>query len=134
MPRRHRFESEALQYLHDRYIGDDPKQRAVYEEELANAEVARAIYELRSKRGLSQRALADLVGTTASVISRLEDAQYDGHSLAMLRRIAAACDRRLVIRFVRRWNTRGVRHRRRRYLQIRNLAVLVPEAADTLAR
>jgi hypothetical protein len=30
------------------------------------------------------------VGTTQSVISRLEDADYEGHSLAMLRRIARA--------------------------------------------
>ena len=29
--------------------------------------------------------MADRVGTTASVISRLEDADYTGHSLAMLR-------------------------------------------------
>lgn len=37
---------------------------------------------------LSQRELAKLVGTTASVICRLEDADYDGHSLSMLIRIA----------------------------------------------
>jgi transcriptional regulator with XRE-family HTH domain len=49
---------------------------------------------------LSQRELAKRVGTTASVICRLEDADYRGHSLAMLRRIAAALDRRLEIRFV----------------------------------
>jgi hypothetical protein len=41
-----------------------------------------------------------MIGTTASVISRLEDADYEGHSLAMLRRIAAALDKRVEIRFV----------------------------------
>ena len=50
--------------------------------------------------GLSQRQLAKLVFTTASVICRLEDADYDGHSLAMLRRIAAALDKRVEIRFL----------------------------------
>ena len=38
--------------------------------------------------------------TTASVICRLEDADYEGHSLAMLNRIAAALNRRVEIRFV----------------------------------
>jgi transcriptional regulator with XRE-family HTH domain len=100
MPRKHRFESEALRFLFDRYVGDDPKQRATYEEELANAEVARALYELRTKAGLAQRELAKLIGTTPSAISRLEDAQYEGHSLAMLRRVAAVFDKRVEIRFV----------------------------------
>jgi len=39
-------------------------------------------------------------GTNASVICRLEDAEYEGHSLAMLRRIAAALNQRVEIRFV----------------------------------
>jgi predicted transcriptional regulator len=46
--------------------------------------------------------LARRVGTTQSVISRLEDAGYEGHSLAMLNRIAAAMERRVEIRFVSR--------------------------------
>ena len=100
MPRKHRFESRALRFLFGRYIGDDPKQRATYEEELADAEVARTLWELRTKAGLTQRELAERVGTTASAISRLEDARYGGHSLAMLRRIAAAFDLRLEVRFV----------------------------------
>ncbi len=60
------------------------------EEARANDEVARKIYELRKKADLSQRQLAKLVGTTASVICLLEDADYQGHSLSMLRRIASA--------------------------------------------
>ena len=44
--------------------------------------------------------MARKAGTTASVICRLEDADYEGHSLAMLRRIAAALDKRVEIRFV----------------------------------
>jgi DNA-binding XRE family transcriptional regulator len=68
--------------------------------EETNAEIARKIYDLRSEAGLSQRALAKLVGTTASVICRLEDSDYEGHSLAMLRRIAEALNKRVEIRFV----------------------------------
>ena len=92
--------SAALQYAYDRYVGEDRERRAAYEEELLNAEIASLLCRLRTQAGLSQRELAMRVGTTASVICRLEDADYEGHSLAMLRRIAAALDRRLQIRFV----------------------------------
>jgi transcriptional regulator with XRE-family HTH domain len=49
---------------------------------------------------LSQRQLAKRIGTSASVICRLEDANYEGHSLAMLNRIAAALKQRVEISFV----------------------------------
>jgi predicted transcriptional regulator len=55
-----------------------------------NAQVSMIIYDVREQAGLTQRQLADLVGTTQSVIARLEDADYDGHSLSMLARIASA--------------------------------------------
>ena len=66
----------------------------------ANDTVARKIFELRKRAGLTQQQLANMVGTTTSVICRLEDADYTGHSLAMLRRIAAALDKRVELRFV----------------------------------
>ena len=92
--------SKALQHAYDRYVGNDPERQAAYEQAVLNAEIASLLYRLRTQAGLSQRELAKRVGTTASVICRLEDADYEGHSLAMLRRIAAAFDRRLEIRFV----------------------------------
>jgi ribosome-binding protein aMBF1 (putative translation factor) len=100
MSRKRRFASESLQYAFDRYIGTDSARRESFEEELVNAELARKIYDLRTQAGLTQKALASLVGTTASVISRLEAADYEGHSLAMLRRIAAAVHMRVEIRLV----------------------------------
>ena len=63
-----------------------------------NLEVAQMIYDARPKAGLSQRALADLVGSRQSVIARLEDADYEGHSLSMLQRIGDALDQRLELR------------------------------------
>ena len=92
--------TDAVEILHRRYYEGRPERLASLEEERANAEVARKIYDLRTRAGLSQRGLAKLVGTTASVICRLEDADYEGHSLAMLQRIAAALDKRVEIRFV----------------------------------
>ena len=41
-----------------------------------------------------------MVGTATSVICRLEDADYGGHSLTMLKRIAAALNKKIEIRFV----------------------------------
>ena len=51
----------------------------------ANADIARAIQGLRLEARLTQKELAELIGTTASVVCRLEDARYEGHSVAMLR-------------------------------------------------
>ena len=92
--------SDAVEIVHRRYYRGRPDREALLEEERANAAVARQIYQLREKAGLSQRELAKLVGTTASVICRLENADYEGHSLAMLRRIAAVLQKRVEIRFV----------------------------------
>jgi ribosome-binding protein aMBF1 (putative translation factor) len=95
-----KFRSAALQYTYDRYIGQDHKLVDEYEEEVINADIARKIYDLRTKARLSQRQLAKKIGTTASAICRLEDADYEGHSLSMLKRIAEALDKRVEIRFV----------------------------------
>ena len=91
---------DAVAILHRRYFEVSKEKLALLEEERSNAVVARQIYDLREKSGLSQRELARLVGTTASVICRLENADYEGHSLAMLRRIATALNKRVEIRFV----------------------------------
>jgi ribosome-binding protein aMBF1 (putative translation factor) len=91
--------SRSVQALYDRYIGDDPDRVASYERAVADSQVAGLIHDLRTGVKLSQKELADRVGTTQSVISRLEDADYDGHSLAMLRRVAAALGRRVEVRF-----------------------------------
>lgn len=66
------------------------------------ADVAKEIYDARLAAHLSQKELADRIGTQQSVISRVEDANYDGHSLSMLRRIAAAVDCKVVVRFEQR--------------------------------
>jgi len=58
------------------------------------------ILAIRTEAGLTQGQLGKLIGTTASVICRLEDADYEGHSLAMLNRIATALNRRVEINFV----------------------------------
>jgi ribosome-binding protein aMBF1 (putative translation factor) len=100
MVRKSALQSSSLKFAYKRYIGNNPEKAQAFEEELANADVARRIFSLRTKAGLTQKELAKHVGTTPSVISRLEDADYKGHSLAMLRRIARALNKRVEIRFV----------------------------------
>jgi DNA-binding XRE family transcriptional regulator len=92
--------SDAVEILHRRYVRNDSEKLAELDRIRADNAVARKIYDLRMKAGLSQRELARMVGTSASAICRLEDADYEGHSLAMLNRIAEALDRRVEIRFV----------------------------------
>jgi DNA-binding XRE family transcriptional regulator len=92
--------SYGVTILHRRYVGGDVGKLAELDRIRADDAVARKIYDLRTKSGLSQRALAKLVGTTASAICRLEDADYEGHSLAMLNRIAEVLNRRVEIRFM----------------------------------
>jgi transcriptional regulator with XRE-family HTH domain len=100
MPRKHRFESAALRHAYEEFVGDDTDQQRVFDEELANLDIARKLYDLRVAARLTQSQLAKRVGTTASAISRLEDASYDGHSLTMLQRIAAALNKRVTVSFV----------------------------------
>ncbi len=57
------------------------------------------IYEARTARGLTQKQLADRVGTKQSAIARLEDADYDGHSLSMLQKNAVALNQKVGIKF-----------------------------------
>ena len=87
----------AVEILHRRIIGDDAKRQASLEEERLNARVAQMIYDYRTAADLSQKALATLIGTTQSVISRLENSEYEGHSLSMLERIAQAIHRRVTV-------------------------------------
>ena len=91
--------TDALEIL-DRMIGDDAEMRHMIAEERVNAQVAQMIYEARTEAGLTQKALAVLIGSKQPVIARLEDADYDGHSISMLQRIAAALGKRLDIRLL----------------------------------
>ena len=95
-----RQERNGIAILHRRYYEGKPERLAALEEMRAADDVARRIVELRTSAGLSQRELARLVGTTASVICRLEDADFEGHSFGMLRRIGTALKHRIEIRFV----------------------------------
>ena len=92
--------TDAIEIIHRLHYEGRPQRIAELAEAEANDTVARKIYALRKRAGLTQLQLAKLVGTTTSVICRLEDADYQGHSLAMLRRVANALNKRVELRFV----------------------------------
>src|SRR5713226_2022963 len=91
--------TDALKIL-DRVTGTVEPIKSGIAEARVNLEVAQMIYDARIKAGLSQSELAALIGSKQPVIARLEDAGYEGHSLTMLQRIAAALEQRLELRFV----------------------------------
>ncbi|MGH9743077.1 MAG: helix-turn-helix domain-containing protein [Candidatus Acidiferrum sp.] len=65
--------------------------RKAFTQAMHQIDLALLVREMREDAVLTQAALAKKVGTTQSVVARLEDAEYTGRSLPMLERIAAAC-------------------------------------------
>ncbi len=96
MPKR--TTSDAVKILEDLFA-DDAEMHHLVQEEMLHAEIAREIYELRTSRGLTQQQLAEMIGTSQAAISRLENANYDGHSLNVLEKIAEALHVRLRVGF-----------------------------------
>lgn len=95
-----RSTSDAAEILDRKFVGDDPGRRDAADKAFEDAVVGQLIYDARVAAGLTQQELAERIGSDQAVISRLEDADYEGHSLGMLRRIARALGKSLDIRFV----------------------------------
>lgn len=91
--------SDAVKILEALSDQDEELAEMVREASL-NARVAQIIYDARTQAGLTQQQLADLIETKQSVIARLEDADYEGHSLSMLQRIAQALNQRVEIQLM----------------------------------
>lgn len=92
-----KYETDAVKILYKKYIEGHPEREIKYAEAEINVTVGSLIYNYREEASLTQKQLAELVGTTQSVISRLEDADYEGHSISMLNRIAIALNKKLIV-------------------------------------
>jgi ribosome-binding protein aMBF1 (putative translation factor) len=99
-PTPRRATTDALAIIWKEFYEHDPKRRDGLERKRVDMAIGEAVHELRKRAGLTQKQLATRIGTTHSVISRLEDVEYRGHSLRMLHRICAALDHRLELRLV----------------------------------
>lgn len=92
--------NNAVAILHKRYIKGDKRRLESLMREREKLDIAGQIYQLRTKAGLTQKQLARMIRTTQSVISRLEDADYDGHSINILERIARALHCKIQVQIV----------------------------------
>ena len=75
-----------------------PGYRAAFERQLPYANVALAVVALRERHGLTQRALAELVGTPQPVVARLESGRHPVE-IKMLARIADAVGETWTVQF-----------------------------------
>jgi len=87
---------------HSEFVEQRGRKSAAYRKSFARTlqqiDLAMLVREMREAAGFTQTELAKKARTTQSVIARLEDAEYAGHSLTMLERIAAACGVALKLR------------------------------------
>jgi len=75
----------------------NPRVAAAFREEKEAIRLAEKIHTLRKELGLTQEELAERLGTTQSVVARLENESYSGHSIKMLKRLARALNATLII-------------------------------------
>ena len=87
----------------DRYLErklQDADFRARYQAAQQAWDIALQLAALRTARGLTQKQVADLLGTKQQAIARLEDPSYTGHSLGMVRRYVEALGANLDVTIV----------------------------------
>lgn len=70
-----------------------------YVESFLNSYIATQIKVIREQRCMTQAQLAEAVGTTQTGISRVENVNYAGWSIGMLKRLASAFELRLHVSF-----------------------------------
>jgi len=87
---------------HSAAVEKRSRKSATYKKAFAQTmhqiDLALLVREMREDAGMTQAELAKKIRTTQSVVARLEDAEYAGHSLPMLERIAEACGVALKLR------------------------------------
>ncbi len=77
--------------------GADPIREERVQEEFDRLRLSHLIAQMREEAGLTQAHLAQKMGTTQSVISRLESGAYNRLSVSTLLKAAAATGHRLIL-------------------------------------
>ena len=80
---------DGVEILHH-MLDEDPELNELYKEELHKLQLADKIKRARKSAGISQNDLAKKINTTQSVISRLENSNYDRFSMSTLVKVAMA--------------------------------------------
>ncbi|MBI4965189.1 MAG: helix-turn-helix domain-containing protein [Desulfomonile tiedjei] len=95
-----KLSSDAFEWAYNEFVGNDPESMALFKEYEVKADIGQQVYDLRTRSGMTQAQLAELVGIAESVIHDLEEADYEGDSLTMLVRIASVLNQKIEVRFV----------------------------------
>lgn len=88
--------SDAVELMDNWYGGDPEWDRLVLEEEL-KVRIGQLIYKLRTDAGLSQTRLAERTGLTQAMISKVENADYDGDYFKLLLNVCFVFKKKLEI-------------------------------------
>ncbi len=86
--------SDAVELMDSWYGGDPEWDQMVIEEEI-KARVGQLVYNLRTEAGLSQTRLAEMTGVTQAMISKLENADYDGDFFGLLLKVCFVLHKKL---------------------------------------
>ena len=94
---------DPVDHDHEQFLARAGKRKGftqAYEALEAEYALASELIDARIKAGLTQEAVAEVMGTTKSAVSRLEKTSRHSPSLSTLQRYADAVGCRLEIRFV----------------------------------
>ena len=91
---------DALEIIDDRYFKGRPEMETLLQEAEERLRLAERLREMREKQALSQEEVANRVGTTRSVIARLEKPGYQKHTLTTLKKVAGALGYEVKVEFV----------------------------------
>ncbi len=91
--------NDGMQIIKRRF-GVDPRTDPNVQAFAEDFRIAQMIYDAREVAGMTQKELAEAIGTSESVISDLEASDYEGDSLSMLRRVADALHLKLRVELV----------------------------------
>jgi ribosome-binding protein aMBF1 (putative translation factor) len=90
---------DGMEIIKQRF-GVDPRTDANVQAFAEDFRIAQVVYDARQAAGMTQTQLAEAIGVAESVISELEDADFEGDSLSILRRIADALHMKLRVELV----------------------------------
>lgn len=91
--------TDAVEIMNRLFYKGRPHRIAERDQTAREMALGMKIQRLREEAGLTQAQLARKIGTQPSAISRIEDADYDSHSVETLARVAEALGMNLIIDF-----------------------------------
>jgi len=80
-------------------VSQSDEARDAYEEDVVATDLVLDIILLREKAGLSQKELAEKLGVTQQMVSKMENSNYDGRTISKIWRHVNALGYRPVIKF-----------------------------------